>query len=231
MPFFRERSGRRIRHEDLRMSNIFIDGGEVRIFDAVEFNPALAATDVAADVAYLAMDLRYCGKRGLAERFIDAYVECSGDQVSGSHVSTSYCLVRLLVEAFLLADPTIGPARKRKPGGFPRYLPSPTRPGNSKAGRWKRSKPELAMPRRESWWADDRQRPSSRAFTEGRLRNRPGARSGRGAPCAERDGALPVSGPSKPVAFERVGGQVPPRPDDGDEGSAVRPDLEGSDRA
>jgi aminoglycoside phosphotransferase family enzyme len=108
------------------MSNIFIDGGEVHIFDAVEFNPALAATDVAADVAYLAMDLRSCGKIGLAERFIDAYVECSGDQVLRKLTDFYQCyraLVRLLVEALFLADPTIGPARKQKARrAFRRYL-------------------------------------------------------------------------------------------------------------
>ena len=108
------------------MSNIFIDGGEVHIFDAVEFNPALAATDVAADVAYLAMDLRSCGKRGLAERFIDAYVECSGDQGLRKLADFYQCyraLVRLLVEALFLADPTIGPTRKQKARrAFRRYL-------------------------------------------------------------------------------------------------------------
>jgi len=126
---FRERVRQgRIRHchGDLRMSNIFIDGGQVHIFDAVEFNPALAATDVAADVAYLAMDLRSCGKRGLAERFIDAYVECSGDQGLRKLADFYQCyraLVRLLVEALFLADPTIGPTRKQKARrAFRRYL-------------------------------------------------------------------------------------------------------------
>jgi len=126
---FRERVRQgRIRHchGDLRMSNIFIDGGEVHIFDAVEFNPALAATDVAADVAYLAMDLWFCGKRGLAKRFIDAYVECSGDQGLRKIVDFYQCyraLVRLLVEALFLVDPTIGASRKQKARrAFRRYL-------------------------------------------------------------------------------------------------------------
>ena len=126
---FRERIRQgRIRHchGDLRMSNIFIDGGEVHIFDAVEFNPALAATDVAADVAYLAMDLRFCGKEGLAGRFVDAYVECSGDQELRTLMGFYQCyraLVRLLVEALFLVDPTIGAARKRSGRrAFRRYL-------------------------------------------------------------------------------------------------------------
>lgn len=117
---FRERVRQgRIRrcHGDLRMSNIFIEGGTVHIFDAVEFNRALASSDVAADVAYLAMDLRYCGKDLLAERFVGTYIECSGDDGLRKLTDFYQCyraLVRLLVEALFIADPTIGALRKRK---------------------------------------------------------------------------------------------------------------------
>ena len=116
---FRERVRQgRIRHchGDLRMSNIFLDGETVHIFDAVEFNPGLASTDVAADVAYLAMDLRYCGKRGLAERLIDAYAECAADEGLRALTDFYQCyraLVRLLVESLAIADPAIGARRKR----------------------------------------------------------------------------------------------------------------------
>jgi aminoglycoside phosphotransferase family enzyme/predicted kinase len=113
-------------HGDLRMSNIFLDGGMVRIFDAVEFNPGLAATDVAADVAYLAMDLTYSGRPGLAERLIEAYIECSGDGGLRGLADFYQCyraLVRLLVEALFIADPMIGTARKRAARqAFCRYL-------------------------------------------------------------------------------------------------------------
>ncbi|MGE5740493.1 MAG: hypothetical protein ACM32H_00545, partial [Candidatus Aminicenantes bacterium RBG_16_66_30] len=89
----------------------------VRIFDAVEFNPGLASTDVAADVAYLAMDLRFCGKRGLAERLIDAYADCADDPGLRSLAGFYQCyraLVRLLVESLFIADPAIGAARKHR---------------------------------------------------------------------------------------------------------------------
>jgi aminoglycoside phosphotransferase family enzyme len=117
---FRDRVRRgRIRrcHGDLRMSNIFIDPGAVRIFDAVEFNPALASTDVAADVAYLAMDLRACGRADLADEFVRAYVACSGDERLAAVAGFYECyraLVRLLVESLVIADPTIGVLRKRR---------------------------------------------------------------------------------------------------------------------
>jgi len=113
-------------HGDLRMSNIFLEGDEVRIFDAIEFNPALAATDVAADVAYLAMDLRFCGRPGLADGFVDAYIACSGDEglrgVAGFYMCYR-ALVRLLVEALFIADPAVGTGRKRRARlAFRRYL-------------------------------------------------------------------------------------------------------------
>ncbi len=117
---FRERVRQgRIRHchGDLRMSNIFLERETVHIFDAVEFNPGLASTDVAADVAYLAMDLRYCGQRGLAERLIDSYAECAGDEGLRGLTDFYQCyraLVRLLVESLAIADPAIGASRKHR---------------------------------------------------------------------------------------------------------------------
>ncbi|HSA95787.1 MAG TPA: AAA family ATPase, partial [Acidobacteriota bacterium] len=117
---FRERVRRgRIRHGhgDLRMSNIFLAAGQVRIFDAIEFNPALAVGDVAADVGYLAMDLFYCGRRDLAERFIGSYIDCSGDEGLRAVADLYMCyraLVRLLVESLFLVDPTIGAGRKKR---------------------------------------------------------------------------------------------------------------------
>jgi aminoglycoside phosphotransferase family enzyme len=99
------------------MSNIFLEKGEVHIFDAIEFNPALAVADVAADVGYLAMDLLYCGRRDLAERLINSYIECSSDEGLRA-VADFYmgyrALVRLLVESLFLVDPTIGAERKTR---------------------------------------------------------------------------------------------------------------------
>ncbi len=126
---FRERVEQgRIRrcHGDLRMSNIFLEGDGVRIFDAIEFNPALATTDVAADVAYLAMDLMFCRRPDLAERFVDAYIACSGDEGMRGVADFYMCyraLVRLLVEALILADPAVGAGRRRRARpAFRRYL-------------------------------------------------------------------------------------------------------------
>jgi aminoglycoside phosphotransferase family enzyme/predicted kinase len=117
---FRERVRQdRIRrcHGDLRMSNIFLEAGRVRISDAVEFNPGLASTDVAADVCFLAMDLAACGERPLSEILIDSYIECSGDAGLRAVADFYLCyraLVRLLVESLAVVDPTIPALRKRR---------------------------------------------------------------------------------------------------------------------
>jgi aminoglycoside phosphotransferase family enzyme/predicted kinase len=114
----RSRQGRiRHGHGDLRMNNIFVEPGAVHLFDAVEFNPALAATDVAADVATLAIDLRFSGRRRLAETFVDAYIACSGDAGLRDVADFYQCyraLVRLLVEALLIDDPTVEASRRRQ---------------------------------------------------------------------------------------------------------------------
>lgn len=114
----RSRQGRiRHGHGDLRMSNIFVEPGAVRIFDALEFNPDLAATDVAADVATLAVDLRFSGRRRLAESFVDAYIACSGDAGLREVADFYQCyraLVHLLVEALLIDDPTVEASSRRQ---------------------------------------------------------------------------------------------------------------------
>lgn len=65
-------------HGDLYSHNICLGrNGAVHIFDCLEFNDGLRCIDVAADVAFLAMDLEYHGLPELSaffiERFIDRY--------------------------------------------------------------------------------------------------------------------------------------------------------------
>ena len=65
-------------HGDLHSGNIFATD-EICIFDAIEFNDRFRYSDVAADVAFLAMDLDFQQKSALAEHFITKYVEYSKD--------------------------------------------------------------------------------------------------------------------------------------------------------
>lgn len=72
---------RRIRdcHGDLRSENICLVDG-VCIFDCVEFNDRFRYSDVASEVAFLAMDLDYRGRPDLARWFVDAYVGDTDDE-------------------------------------------------------------------------------------------------------------------------------------------------------
>jgi aminoglycoside phosphotransferase family enzyme/predicted kinase len=51
----------------------------VQIFDCIEFNHRFRFGDVAAEIAFLAMDLDRLGRPDLAIRFLNAYLEESGD--------------------------------------------------------------------------------------------------------------------------------------------------------
>jgi len=66
-------------HGDIHSGNIFITNG-IYIFDAIEFNERFRYSDVAADVAFLAMDLDFRERTDLSNFFIERYVEYSDDQ-------------------------------------------------------------------------------------------------------------------------------------------------------
>jgi len=74
--------GGRVRevHGDLRSDAVVIgpDGG-ICIMDCIEFSDRLRCGDVAGDVAFLAMDLEFRGRRDLADEFIAAYLADAGD--------------------------------------------------------------------------------------------------------------------------------------------------------
>ena len=65
-------------HGDLHSGNIFITD-KICIFDAIEFNDRFRYSDVAADVAFLAMDLDYQNRSDLADYFITQYLAYSKD--------------------------------------------------------------------------------------------------------------------------------------------------------
>ena len=73
--------GGRVRecHGDLHLANVLQLDGQPAAFDGIEFDPALCWIDVQSDIAFLAMDLLANGARTLAFRFINAYLQASGD--------------------------------------------------------------------------------------------------------------------------------------------------------
>lgn len=66
-------------HGDLHAGNICVAGRRLWLFDCIEFSPRLRCTDVAAEVAFLAMDLDHHGRADLAATYVDTYVRESGD--------------------------------------------------------------------------------------------------------------------------------------------------------
>src|SRR5215510_1288167 len=66
-------------HGDLHLGNMVLLDGAVVIFDCIEFNDALRWIDVASDVAFLTMDLEDRGRPDLAHRFLNGYLEATGD--------------------------------------------------------------------------------------------------------------------------------------------------------
>jgi uncharacterized protein len=101
-------SGNHVRdcHGDLHSGNIFITP-DVCIFDAIEFNDRFRYSDVAADVAFLAMDLDFQNRVDLSNYFIERYLAYSKDQQLNQLLSFYKCYrayVRGKVISFRLDD-------------------------------------------------------------------------------------------------------------------------------
>jgi aminoglycoside phosphotransferase family enzyme/predicted kinase len=67
-------------HGDLRAEHVIVpSGGDLYVYDCVEFNPALRQIDVAADLAFLVMDLARLGAEGSALQLVEDYRGSGGD--------------------------------------------------------------------------------------------------------------------------------------------------------
>jgi uncharacterized protein len=88
-------------HGDLHLANtVRLADGEVTAFDCIEFDPALRWIDVLSDTAFLAMDLMAHGREDLAWRFLNAYLDATGDH-AGLPVLRVYMVYRALVRALV----------------------------------------------------------------------------------------------------------------------------------
>jgi len=85
-------------HGDLHLNNIARIDGELIIFDCIEFNESMRWIDVMSEVAFTVMDLHYRGRVDLARRFLNAYLERTGDY-AGLAVLRFYLVYRALVRA------------------------------------------------------------------------------------------------------------------------------------
>lgn len=102
--FAQRRAAGRVRecHGDLHLGNVTQFDGCPLLFDCLEFSAELRWTDVCSDVAFMAMDLRAHRLDALAHRFVNAWVERSGD-AEGLRVLRYYFVHRALVRAKVAA--------------------------------------------------------------------------------------------------------------------------------
>src|SRR5579872_5821649 len=102
-------------HGDLHLDHVYLfperpPPADLVIVDCIEFNERFRYTDPVADMAFLAMDLAFHGRRDLAAAFVEAYFSASGD-AHGRQLLPLYlsyrAAVRGKVDGLQLAEPEI----------------------------------------------------------------------------------------------------------------------------
>jgi hypothetical protein len=106
-------------HGDLHLQHVWYerDDADPIAIDGLEFSEALRRIDVASEIAFLAMDLRYRGAAGLAERFLRSYARESDDFDLYSVVDYFLAYragVRAKVAALAARDAAIRPAQRAR---------------------------------------------------------------------------------------------------------------------
>jgi aminoglycoside phosphotransferase family enzyme len=103
-------------HGDLHAAHIcFIDG--ICIYDCIEFNDRFRYSDVASEIAFLAMDLDRYQRAALSQHLVNTYVELSHDEGLLKLLNFYKCYrayVRGKVESFKLDDPYIPEEEKAR---------------------------------------------------------------------------------------------------------------------
>lgn len=85
-------------HGDMHLRNLaWVDNKPV-LFDCIEFNPELRWIDVISDIAFLVMDFQDRQQPQLAQRFLNKYLEHTGDY-AGISVLACYLFYRAMVRA------------------------------------------------------------------------------------------------------------------------------------
>ncbi|MGH2509018.1 MAG: AAA family ATPase, partial [Ktedonobacteraceae bacterium] len=109
-------------HGDLRLQHIYIfEQSElttpvIQIIDCIEFNERFRYSDVAAEVAFLTMELDAAQRVDLSRAFVDAYVRLTGDEALFELLPFYGCYracVRGKVLSFQLDQPEV-PAEQRE---------------------------------------------------------------------------------------------------------------------
>lgn len=112
-------------HGDLHLGNIVLLDGEPLPFDGIEFNDGLRWIDTLSDSAFLMMDLQARGRSDYAWRFLDAYLQHSGDYAALPLLPwyLSYrAMVRAKVAAIRAAQTDEATARRQSEDDIAAYL-------------------------------------------------------------------------------------------------------------
>ena len=89
-------------HGDLHLGNLAWVNEQIVIFDCIEFNAALRWIDVISEVAFCFMDLLHRQHGNLAMRFLNAWLEITGDY-AGVALLRYYAVYRAMVRAKVAA--------------------------------------------------------------------------------------------------------------------------------
>jgi uncharacterized protein len=103
-------------HGDLHIEHIVV-ADEITIFDCIEFNERFRYEDVAAEVAFLAMDMDYNGYPAHGDRFVRSYVGFSKDKELIKLLNfykCYYAYVRGKVDSFQSDEPEVDPRHREE---------------------------------------------------------------------------------------------------------------------
>ena len=85
-------------HGDMHLDNMVLLEGKVTIFDGIDFNEHLRWVDVISEIAFVIMDLSNRGHAEYASRFLNLYLQHTGDY-EGLSVLKYYLVYRSVVRA------------------------------------------------------------------------------------------------------------------------------------
>ena len=102
-------------HGDMHLRNMALLEGNIVIFDCIEFNKNFYLIDVMSEIAFVVMDLEDRQQSPLARRFLNGYLQITGDY-PGLRVFSYYKVYRAMVRAKVDALRT-----SQEPAGSPEY--------------------------------------------------------------------------------------------------------------
>ncbi len=90
-------------HGDLHLANIALVNGKPLLFDAIEFDPVIATTDVLYDLAFTLMDLVHFNNAAAANTLFNRYLAGASDEtIDGLAVLPLFLSVRAAIRAHVL---------------------------------------------------------------------------------------------------------------------------------